>query len=103
MTESEFNKLTDAVLAHIEQTIDDSGSDIECSRNGPVMELEFEDGSKVVVNRHTPNQEMWLAAKSGGFHYGYQDGKWISKRDEGEFYSKLSEMIKTGCGVAVKF
>lgn len=103
MTESEFNKLSDAVLAHIEQTIDDSGSDIECSLNGPVMELEFEDGSKVVVNRHTPNQEMWLAAKSGGFHYGYQDGKWLSKRDEGEFYSKLSEMIKAGCGEVITF
>ena len=67
MTESEFNKLTAAVLAH------------------------------------TPNQEMWLAAKSGGFHYGYQDGKWISKRDEGEFYSKLSEMIRAGCGEVVIF
>lgn len=36
------------------------------------MELEFADGSKVIINRHVPNQEMWLAAKSGGFHYGYQ-------------------------------
>ncbi|MDO8414545.1 MAG: iron donor protein CyaY [Gallionellaceae bacterium] len=103
MTESEFNKLTDAVFARIEQAIDASGADIECSLNGPVMELEFADGSKVIVNRHVPNQEMWLAAKSGGFHYSYQDGKWLSKRDDSELFSQLSALIKIGSGEMVPF
>ena len=103
MNESEFNKLTDALLARIENAIDASGADIECSLNGPVLELEFEDGSKVVINRHTPNREMWLAAKSGGYHYSYKDGQWLSTRDNSEFFSKLGEMIKVGCGETVAF
>lgn len=62
------------------------------------MELEFADGSKVIINRHVPNQEMWLAAKSGGFHYGYQNGQWLSKRDDSELFSQLAELIKMGAG-----
>lgn len=39
------------------------GIDVDCNVNGAVMELEFDDGSKIIVNRHTPNQEMWIAAQ----------------------------------------
>lgn len=103
MTESEFNELTDAVFERIEQTIDASETDIECSLNGPVMELEFDDDSKVIINRHGPNQEIWLAAKSGGFHYAMQDGRWISKRDGSELFDKLEELVRLGSGETLVF
>ena len=103
MTESEFNELADAVFARIEQTIDASDADIDCTPNGPVLELEFDDGSKIIINRHTPNQEIWLAAKSGGFHYAQQDGQWVSRRDGSELFSRLSELVRMGCGEDVVF
>ena len=103
MTESEFNELTDAVFERIEQTIDASGTDIECSLNGPVMELEFDDDSKIIINRHGPNQEIWLAAKSGGFHYAMQDGRWMSKRDGSELFGKLAELVRLGSGKTLVF
>jgi CyaY protein len=103
MTESDFNQLTDAVFARIERAIDDSGADIECNLNGAVMEIEFADGSQVIVNRHTPNQEMWLAAKSGGFHYAYDHGVWQSRRDSSEFFSQLAELIRLGASETVLF
>ncbi len=103
MTENEFNELADAVFDRIEQAIDASGADIECNLNGPVLELEFEDGSQIIINRHGPNREIWLAAKSGGFHYAHQDDQWISKRDGSELFSKLSELVKIGSGKVVGF
>jgi len=103
MTESEFNELADAVFKRIEQTIDASGTDIECNHNGPVLELEFEGGSKIIINRHGPSQEIWLAAKSGGFHYAMHDGKWISKRDGSELFAKLEELVQMGSGDALVF
>ena len=103
MTESEFNELADAVFERIEQTIDASGIDIECNLNGPVLELEFEDGSKVIINRHGPNQEIWLAAKSGGFHYAMQDEQWISRRDGSELFGKLEELVRLGSGETLEF
>ena len=103
MTENEFNELADAVFNHIEQAIDAGGADIECNLNGPVLELEFDDGSQIVINRHGPNQEIWLAAKSGGFHYAYKEGQWVNRRDGGELFGKLGELIKMGAGEAVRF
>ncbi|MGA8148796.1 MAG: iron donor protein CyaY [Gallionellaceae bacterium] len=103
MTESEFNELSDAIFERIQQSVDASGTDIECNLNGPVLELEFEDGSKIIINRHTPNQEIWLAAKSGGFHYSLQNGSWISKRDGSELFAKLGELIRIGAGATVVF
>ncbi len=94
MTEYEYNELADAIFARIQQTVDASGLDIECNLNGPVLELEFENGSKIIINRHAPNQEIWLAAKTGGFHYAFQDGGWTSRRDGSELFGKLSNLIE---------
>ena len=101
MTESEFNQLADAVFERIERALD--SGDIDYDSNGSIMEIEFDDGSKVIVNRHTPNREIWLAAKSGGFHFAWHDGQWTSQRDSGELFAKLGELVQTGAGVAVRF
>ncbi len=93
MTESEFNQLADAALARIETAIDDCGGDVECSRSGNVLEVEFDNGQKIIINRHDLNQEIWVAARSGGFHYSYRDGKWISQRDGSELFTKLVELF----------
>ena len=99
MTESEFNELADAVFQRIEQAIDDSDADIDYDSNGTVLEMEFADGSKVIVNRHVPNREIWLAAKSGGFHFALQDGRWFSQRDGTELFAQLGELVQLGAGV----
>lgn len=91
MNESEFNQLADAALARIEAAVDDTGA--ECNRSGNVLEIEFDDGQKIIVNRHDANREIWVAAKSGGFHYAWQDGAWRSQRDGSELYARLVELF----------
>ncbi|MDR0480403.1 MAG: iron donor protein CyaY [Gallionellaceae bacterium] len=103
MTENEFNELADAVFKRIEQAIDDAGADVECNMNSGVMELEFADGSKIIINRHAPNQEIWLAARSGGSHYALRDESWLSRRDGSELFSKLEELVKAGSGEDIAF
>lgn len=98
MTESEFIRLADEVFTRIENTLDAGGDDVEYSFNGSVLEIEFDDDSKIIVNRHTPNREIWIAARSGGFHYGFKDGQWLSQRDGGELFGKLNELLRlAGC------
>ena len=101
MTESEFNCLADELFARIERAID--ASDIDYDSNGAVMEIEFADGSKLIVNRHAPNREIWLAAKSGGFHFAWHDGAWQSQRDGSELVAKLGELVQIGAGMTVRF
>lgn len=98
MTESEFIRLADEVFTRIENTLDAGEDDVEYSFNGSVLEIEFDDDSKIIVNRHTPNREIWIAARSGGFHYGFKDGQWLSQRDGGELFGKLNELLRlAGC------
>ena len=103
MTESKFNELADAVFQRIELAIDDADAGIDYDSNGTVLEMEFADGSKVIVNRHVPNREIWLAAKSGGFHYALENERWFSQRDGSELFTKLSELVKLGSGQQLDF
>jgi CyaY protein len=91
MNESEFNLLADAALAKIETACDACGVDV--NRSGNLLEVEFDSGSKIIVNRHDINQEIWVAAKSGGFHYSWQNGMWTSQRDGSELFANLTELF----------
>jgi CyaY protein len=101
MIESEFNRMADAALARIEAAADNCDN-AECNRSGNVLEIEFDSGEKIVINRHEANREIWVAAKSGGFHYAWQDGAWRSRRDGGELYGKLVELF-AGQGETIEF
>lgn len=103
MDESGFKELADEVFERIEAAIDASDADIEYDSNGTVLEMEFADGSKLIVNRHVPNREIWLAAKSGGFHYAMVDGRWFSQRDGSELFAKLGELVQIGSGMKLDF
>lgn len=91
MNESEFNQLADTALARIETASDECG--VDCNRSGNLLEIEFDDGSKIIINRHDINQEIWVAAKSGGYHYAWQQGAWRSQRDGSELYARLTELF----------
>lgn len=106
MTESEFLALAESTLDAIEQALErvaDAGDlDVECSRSGNVLEIELIDaGSKIIVNSQAPMQEIWVAARSGGFHYKRDGGRWIDTRNGGELFAALSEAISAQAGQPV--
>ena len=101
MTESEFLQHSDALFAYIEDQIDEGGWDLDCQFSGNVLTLEANDGSQIIVNRHTPNQELWIAAKSGGYHFAERDGQWLATRDGSEFFTVLSGALSAAAGEEV--
>ena len=103
MTETEFTQLADAIFEHIIDSLDRADSDVDCTLNDSVLELEFDNGNKIIVNRHTPNQEIWLAAKTGAYHFSWQNERWMSLRDGCELYSTLSAIILQNTGVSIDF
>ena len=107
MTESEFLGLAESTLARIEQAFDrlfeQDVVDVECKRNGNVLEIEFVDnGSKIIVNSQAPLQEMWIAARAGGFHYKRVGDEWRNTRDDSEFFAALSDFATQQGGAPVK-
>ena len=103
MTESEFNQQVDAVLRTIEEAIDAGDMDIECETSGGILELSFENGSKIIVNRQTAAREIWVAAKSGGYHFTWRDGGWHDTRDGSELFAALSRYASAQAGEEVVF
>jgi CyaY protein len=106
MSETEFLDLADSTLKTIETAMDrlndEDVLDVECKRSGNVLEIEFIDnGSKIIVNSQAPLQEMWVAARSGGFHYKRVDGQWRNTRDGAEFYESLSRLASEQGGAQV--
>ena len=103
MTESEFLAVAEAVLedieSRIEQTADAADIDVECSRSGNVLEIEFIDqNSKIIVNTQAPMQEIWIAARSGGFHFRMKDDLWLDTRDGSELFAALSSLASAQAG-----
>jgi CyaY protein len=94
LTDSEYHSKTSGVLARVEACIDswlqDDIVDIDAQRSGGLLELSFPNGSKIVLNTQPPLQELWLAARSGGFHYRYVNGEWRDTRDGRELFDALS-------------
>lgn len=106
MTDSEFERLATETLAGIEAAVeaaaDAAGIDVELQmKPGGVLELEFEDASKMIINRQGAAREIWVAAKSGGFHFRYDGRRWVDTRDGGELFAALSRMVSAQGGAAV--
>lgn len=93
MEDKEFNVLADAVLARIDAGLEASEADIDFElAAGGVLEIEFSDGSKIIVNRHAVAREIWVAARAGGFHFRWDGDVWRDTRDGAELMAKLSSL-----------
>jgi iron-sulfur cluster assembly protein CyaY len=102
MSPSEFESLADAMLERIASAVEESGVDCDCEPKGSgVLELEFADASRIVVNRHSAAQEIWVAAKSGGYHFRFDGSVWVESREKRELLALLSELIARQSGSAV--
>ena len=87
------------IEAAVEACADAAGLDIDLQmKPGGILELGFEDGSKMIINRQSAAGEIWVAAVSGGFHFRYEGGRWVDTRDGGELFAALSLMVGAQSG-----
>lgn len=107
LSDAEYHARTAALLSAVEATIDrwlqDDVIDIDTHRTGGLLELAFPGGSKIVLNTQPPLHEVWLAARSGGYHFRFVDGRWLDTRDGREFHALLSECASQQGGRALSF
>lgn len=102
MDDKDFNRLADAMLARIEAALEASGADLDFELGaGGVLEIEFADDSKIIVNRHGVAKEIWVAARAGGFHFGWDGSEWRDTRDNAELLAKLSQLASQQAGESV--
>lgn len=102
MNETEFHALAGQTLQRIERALESSGVDADCElKEGGVLELEFADRSRMIINRHGVAREIWVAARAGGFHFAWDGVCWRDTRDGSELFAALSKLVSAQSGTAV--
>lgn len=97
MDATEFEAAADEMLERIERALESLELDFE-RKEGGVLEVEFDDGSKIIVNRHSAAREIWVAARSGGFHFRGDGGTWRDTRGGEELLAALSRLVSEQLG-----
>ena len=97
MSENEFLQMADQCLQQVQEQFETAFEqdelDVDCKRSGNVLEIEFVgNGSKIIVNSQAPMQEMWVAARTGGFHYKHDGHVWRNTRDQTELFATLERL-----------
>jgi len=104
MNESEFHQKVDEIMLALEESLDEQDADIEYDNISGVLTLEFENGSQIIINRQAPTQQIWVAAKSGGFHFEYDQAadRWhIEGHSDTEFLQCLNGYCSDQAGEPV--
>jgi CyaY protein len=110
MEEKEFVALADATLARLEDALDKllAESDVDFDyelKPGGIIEIVFADDSKIIVNRHVAAREIWVAARSGGFHFSppsVAGGLWLDARGGQDLATLLSACFSAQAGVPLR-
>ncbi len=100
---TEFNETVDALFDQIVETIDESEAADDVELNQGVLEISCVDRSKIIINRHAPTQEIWVAAKSGGYHFRFANGIWLDTRSGEPLSDAISRVVFEQTGRQVSF
>lgn len=107
MTDLEYLDRAEALLARVEACCDRineaTEADIDNQRVGGMVTLSFPGGSQIIINLQKPLQEVWLAARAGGFHYKFDGQRWMDTKGQGEFFSSLSRYASEQAGQPLDF
>lgn len=107
MTDLDYQDLAENVLKAIELACDrindETDVDLDNQRTGGMITLTFQNQSQIIINLQKPLQEIWMAAKAGGFHYRFVGNQWADTKDSREFFANLSIYASEQAGRALVF
>ncbi len=102
MNENDFEALAGAALQRLESALEANADEVDFElKAGGILEIEFDDGSKIIVNRHGAAREIWVAARAGGFHFRWDGSAWHDTRGGSELFAALSKLVSAQSGTAV--
>ena len=105
LTEARFHDLVDATQQNLEDVFDESGLDLDIENSAGVLTVKFENGTQLIFSRQEPLRQLWLAARSGGFHFDYDEesGKWQCDKSEELLGEMLARLVHEYTGAELDF
>ena len=101
MTDLEYDELADNTLLAVEQAVEQADADLDYESHGGLLSISFADGSKIIINKQPPLQQLWLATKFNGHHFEWRDNQWIDNRSGAEFWQLLNDAAAKQAGTAL--
>lgn len=103
MNDADYHQRVTQTLLQIEQAVEASGTDIDFENAGDILTLEFANGSKLIVNKQGAARQLWVAARSGGFHYDWDAASraWRNDQTGAELFAELSRLVSEQAGAPV--
>lgn len=107
MTDIDYLNHAEKALAAIELACDRindaTDADIDNQRSGGMITLTFANSSQIIINLQKPLQEIWMAARAGGFHYKFDSHRWLNTKDNTEFFAALTQYASEQSGQTTVF
>lgn len=105
LSPARYHDLIDAVQQEIEDVFDDSGLDVDLENSAGVLTVRFENGSQLILSRQEPLRQLWVAARSGGFHFDYDEAgqRWICDTSEEPLGELLMRVTREQAGLELEF
>ncbi|HLV18857.1 MAG TPA: iron donor protein CyaY [Pseudomonas sp.] len=105
LSEARFHDLVDALQQEIEDLFDDSGLDVDLENSNGVLTVRFDNGSQLIFSRQEPLRQLWLAARSGGFHFDYdaEGERWLCDASGEPLGEMLGRLVREQTGEELSF
>jgi CyaY protein len=105
LTEARFHDLVDATQQAVEDIFDDCYLDLDLENSAGVLTVRFESGSQLIFSRQEPLRQLWLAARSGGFHFDYDQAseRWICDSSDEQLGEMLARIVLEQSGADLEF
>ena len=104
MDTTEYARAADACLARITDWLADV-EELDLTTRDGLVEIEFDDGARYVVNRQGAAKQVWLAAGARAWHYDLDPatGEWLDDRDHHRLRDRLVELVSAKVGRPLPF
>jgi len=101
MSQTSYDQRVEDTYAAIEEALDLVEEDLDYETGGGVLTVEFTNGTTMVFSRQPPVRQLWLACRSGGFHFEFDEaaGDWVNTRDGSLFRPFVVEQMREQAGV----
>ncbi|WAJ37936.1 iron donor protein CyaY [Pseudomonas sp. GOM7] len=105
LSEARFHDLVDATQQAVEDIFDDSDLDVDLENSGGVLTVRFDNGTQLIFSRQAPIRQLWVAARSGGFHYDYDEDeqRWVCDSSDELLGEMLARFVTEQAGVELEF
>ena len=98
MTETELEQRVNETIMQVEDALDELDSDIDYETAAGILTITLENQSQIIINRQISALQLWLAAKSGGYHFNYNDNDWQDDRSGESFQDVLNRCLTEQTG-----